>query len=631
MGQFARWLGRHEGAEFANYDALWRWSVSDLDGFWSAFRRYAGVGSANGPALALDSMPGARWFPGSSWNYALEMLKHDIEGPAIIAHSQTRPPIEMTMEELRSKVWACRAGLSRLGVGRGDRVGAYLPNIPEAVIGLLATASLGATWTSAAPEFGARAVVDRLGQVEPSVLIAVTGYRYGAERIDRSAQLRDISAQIPGLEHTVVVPYPDLEGAPEGALGWDEALGQPASPASHELVPFDHPLYVLYSSGTTGKPKAIIHGHGGIICEHLKVMTLHQDLGQGDRVCWFTTTGWMMWNFLVSGLLAGAGIVLFDGNPGSPDLLTLWRLAADTGVSVLGLSATFIEACRKEHLTPAQDLDLSRLRALGSTGAPLSAAAAAWATEASGPGVQVCSSSGGTDVCTAFMGASPVVAVRGGEMSCRYLGVNAQAWDEDGHPVVGRPGELVVTQPMPSMPVGFWGDDDGSRLAAAYYERHPGVWTHGDSIVFQPDGASAITGRTDAVLNRGGVRLGTAEIYEVLEELDEIQDSLIVHLEDGDELVLFIVTTEHRHLGDELEARIRTALRSALSPRHSPDRIVAVRAVPRTLTGKKLEIPVKQILQGADPDRVLSRGALRDPSALDDIVAAWRTGREAPS
>jgi acetoacetyl-CoA synthetase len=620
LGQFTTWLG-HRDLNFEDYPTLWKWSVDNPDAFWSKFREYAELGRASGPALPVAIMPGATWFPGSQWNYTEEVLRCEVEGPAVIARSQTREPVELTMAQLREQVAACRAGLVRLGVNRGDRVAAYLPNIPETVIAFLATASLGAVWTSAPPEFGVRAVTDRFGQVEPTVLLAVVGYDYGDRRIDRKEQLGQIRDQLPTLRHTVIVPYPDGVTSEPGVLTWEELLSEPGLQDVHELVPFDHPLYVLYSSGTTGRPKAIVHGHGGIILEHAKILTLHHDLGSGDRFFWFSTTGWMMWNYLVSGLLTGAGIVLFDGDPAFPDLLALWRLAAETGITVLGLSAPFLDACRRDDSDPSASIDLRRVRAIGSTGAPLSAAAATWAAHATGSDVQITSISGGTDVCTAFVGSSPVHPVRAGEMSCRMLGAKVEAWDADRRPVFDRQGELVISAPMPSMPVGLWGDTDGSRMAATYFDQNPGVWTHGDWITVDADGSCVITGRSDATLNRGGVRLGSAEIYAVLEDVSEVDDSLVVHLEDGDLLLLFVVLQRDSQPTDELWNRISDTLRQSLSPRHAPSRIEEVTAIPRTLSGKRVEVPVKLILQGAEAETVLSRDTLRDPSALDDFIA----------
>ncbi len=478
-----------------------------------------------------------------------------------------------------------------------------------------------------------RSVVDRLTQIEPSVLLAVDGYRYGTRAIDRRAEVAIIAESLPSVRHVVPIPYlggAGLEGAgDDGPDGWSELLSETAA-TTFEPVPFDHPLYVLFSSGTTGLPKPIVHGHGGITVEHLKVLALHHDLGPGDRFAWFTTTGWMMWNFLISGLLLGTTVVLFDGDPASPDLSTLWRLAADEHLDLLGLGAPMIMAGRKAGLTPGADLDLSALRSVGSTGAPLPADGFRWIRDAVGPHVQPNSISGGTDVCSAFVGAVPTIEVRAGEITRALLGCDVRAVDPDGHdcpPDVT--GELVVAAPLPSMPVGFWGDDDGSRLRAAYFEDHPGVWTHGDWITFTADRSCTITGRSDATLNRGGVRLGTSDFYAVVEAFPEVDDSLVVHLDGTDdqpmgELLLFVQLHADAELDDELATRLARELRTQLSPRHVPDRVLAVAVVPRTLSGKKLEVPVKRILLGADVDAVASRGSLVDPSALDHFATLRR-------
>ncbi|HSI99355.1 MAG TPA: acetoacetate--CoA ligase, partial [Patescibacteria group bacterium] len=485
----------------------------------------------------------------------------------------------------------------------------------------------GATWTSCAPEFGTRSVVDRLGQVRPKVLLAVDGYRYGERAVDRAEELADIRAALPSLAATVVLPYlePDARRIPD-VTTWAELRSEPAQLA-FEPVPFDHPLFVLYSSGTTGLPKPIVHGHGGILLEHLKVLALHNDLGPADRFFWFSTTGWMMWNYQVSGLAVGATIVLFDGAPGHPDLGALWRLAADEGVTFFGTSAPFLMACRKEGLRPAELVDLSALRAIGSTGAPLPVEGFRYVGDAIGPAVHLQSLSGGTDVCTAFVGASPLVPVWEGEISCRQLGCAIEAFSPEGAPLIGEQGELVITRPMPSMPVAFWDDPDGERYRAAYFDDFPGIWRHGDWITFTERGSCVISGRSDATLNRGGVRIGTAEFYAVVEAIPEVADSLVVHLDRDDRLLLFVAMRDGAELTDELRARIVRELRTTLSPRHAPDEITAVPAIPRTLSGKKLEVPVKRILGGTPADVAASRGSLADPASLDPFEELARGRR----
>ena len=617
IGDYLAWLARTRGLEFDGYADLWQWSVDDLEGFWGSFTEWAEVRWRKRPeaVLADRSMPGAVWFPGATLNWAEQALAAAAKRPtdiAVVAYSQTRDVSGLTWAELVDAVARCRAGLRRLGVGRGDRVAAYAPNIPETLIAFAATASLGAIWSSCAPEFGTRSVVDRFAQVAPKVLVAIDGYRYGEKAVDRRDEVVAIEAALPTLEHTVHIRY-----LGDGPDGWNALLAA-HEPLEFDPVAFDHPLYVLYSSGTTGLPKAIVHGHGGIVVEHMKTLALHHDLGAGDRFSWFTTTGWMMWNYLVSGLLVGATLVLFDGDPGYPDLGTLWQLAADTDLDVFGVSAPFIMASRKAGVEPPAH----RLRSIGSTGSPLPPDGFRWVRDALGANVQPCSVSGGTDVCAAFVGAVPLLPVRAGEISCRLLGIAAAAFDPDGKPCPpGVQGELVITEPMPSMPVGFWGDDDSTKLRAAYYSDYPGVWRHGDWITFTEDGACVLSGRSDATLNRGGVRLGTADFYAVVEELPEVADSLVVHLDDDPdnamgELVVFVALAPDASLDDSLLARIRRALRTELSPRHVPDAIEQVPAIPRTLSGKKLEVPVKRILDGAAADAVASRSSLADPDSL---------------
>ena len=541
--------------------------------------------------------------------------------------SQSRDDVRLTLGELRDQVARCRAGLQRLGVGRGDRVVAYLPNIAETLVAFLATASLGAVWASCAPEFGTSSVVARFQQIDPKVLLTIDGYRYGAKAIDRRAEVAAIREALPGLAATVLVPYLDPAATIDGTTPWSEVVAE-AGPLEFERVPFDHPLYVLYSSGTTGLPKPIVHGHGGILVEHAKALGLHKDIGPDDRFFWFSTTGWMMWNFLVSGLIAGATVVCFDGDPGWPDLGATWQLAADQGVTSFGTSAPFLMACRKAGLTPGADVDLSALRSVGSTGAPLPAEGFEWVYEAVRGDIVLSSISGGTDVCSAFVGGCVLLPVRSGVIAARCLGAKVEAYSPSGESLVGEQGELVVTEPLPSMPVGFWGDDDGSRYRAAYFERFSGAWHHGDWITIEADGSSVITGRSDATLNRGGVRLGTSDFYTVVEAFDEVADSLIVHLDDPEggpgRLLLFVVLAPGAALDDDLRGRIASALRAQLSPRHVPDEVHPVAAVPRTLSGKKLEVPVKRILLGQPADVVASEDALADPRSLDPYRAFSR-------
>ncbi|MEY2435190.1 MAG: acetoacetyl-CoA synthetase [Acidimicrobiaceae bacterium] len=626
IGRYLTWLEAERGLRFQGYADLWRWSVDDLEGFWSSIWDHFDVVSHTPyeRVLADRKMPGATWFSGATLNYAEHALRSRGAGSAVVSRSQTRPPVDLEWDELRDQVSRARAGLARAGVGRGDRVAAYLPNIAETLVAFLATASLGAVWSSCAPEFGTRSVIDRFQQIDPVVLLTVDGYRYGDRDVDRSEEIAVIRSALPSLRATVVLPYLGDGTNVPGAVRWDDLIAE-AAPLEFEPVPFDHPLYILYSSGTTGLPKPIVHGHGGILLEHLKMLALHHDLGPDDRFFWFSTTGWMMWNYLVSGLVLGSAVVLFDGNPAHPDLGALWRLAAEVGITSFGTSAPFLLACRKEGLDPAGEVDLSAIRGVGSTGAPLPAEGFRWVYEHVGRDLLLSSASGGTDVCTAFVAAVPLLPVVAGEIPCRCLGAKIEAFDEDGRAVIGRQGELVITEPMPSMPVGFWDDPDGSRYRDAYFDAYPGVWRHGDWITITERGSCTITGRSDSTLNRGGVRLGTADFYSVVEGFAEVADSLVVHLEDPEggvgELLLFLQLQPGCALDDDLRSRIATELRTTLSPRHVPDEIRVVEAVPRTLSGKKLEIPVKRILTGTPAEVAASKGALADPGSLAPFEA----------
>ena len=631
--RFAAWVARTRSVDLPDYDALWQWSVDDLSGFWGAWLQYLDLpydGDAS-TVLADASMPGARWFPDVRLNYAEAMLR--MPGRAdgdvvVISRSQSRDEVTLTAAQLRDQVARARQGLVELGVGEGDRVAAYSPNIPETLVMLLAAASLGAIFSSCAPEFGTQSVIDRWTQIEPVVLLAVDGYRYGDKPIDRREQVATITAALPSVRTVVWLPYLDEQApAPDDATTWERFTGK-EGPLEFTRVPFDTPLYVLFSSGTTGLPKPIVHGHGGITTEHLKALSLQSDLGPTDRFFWFSTTGWMMWNYLVSGIGVGATIVMVDGNPAYPDLGALWRLAGELRLTYFGTSAPFLLQCRKDGVHPAQEADLSALRGLGSTGAPLPEAGFRWVYDEFDPSVQLSSVSGGTDTCAAFVASAPTVPVYAGEISCRALGADVDAFDPQGQPVRDQLGELVIKKPMPSMPVGFWGDEDGSRYRAAYFEDFPGVWRHGDWISITSYGSCTITGRSDATLNRGGVRLGTSEFYSVVESLPEVADSLVVHLEDDQggagRLLLFVALVEGAQLDDALTKRIATELRTKLSPRHVPDEVHQVRGMPRTLSGKKLEVPVKKILRGTPVDQAAAKGALQNPEVLDDFEAFGR-------
>jgi acetoacetyl-CoA synthetase len=626
IGRYLDWLRDERGLDFADYDALWRWSVRDLPAFWSSIWEFFHVRAHRGYDAVLGSrtMPGAQWFPGARLNYAEHMLGTDDDGDrtAVLARSQTRDPIRLTFTDLREQVARARAGLVRLGVGPGDRVVAYLPNVPETLVAFIATASLGAVWAVCAPEFGARAVIDRFAQIEPSVLLTVAGYTYRDRDVDRRAEVASIRAGLPTLRRVVHVPYgphhlPDT-------MAWADLIAEPG-PLAFEPVPFDHPITVLFSSGTTGPPKAIVHGHGGLLVEHLKTMGLSWDLKAGGRLLWYTSTAWMMWNALVSALLVRASIVMVDGDPAWPDLTRLWQLAQETRPTFMGFSPAMLMACRSAGLQPGRIFDLSSIQVLGTAGSPLPPEGFRYVYEQLGPDVLLLNGSGGTDVCTGIVSGSPLQPVYEGEIAGRCLAVDAQAFDHDGNAVIGQLGELVIVQPMPSMPVGFWNDHDGARYRSSYFDQFPGVWRHGDSVVFTERGSCVIAGRSDATLNRGGVRLGTAEFYAALEEYPEVRDSLVVHLDDRDggvgELILFVVPAPGVVLDDDLRALLARRLRGELSHRHVPDTILAVPAIPYTRTGKKLEVPVKRILQGHPVDQVVSRDALADPDTIDAFVA----------
>ncbi|MGC1813529.1 MAG: acetoacetate--CoA ligase [Solirubrobacterales bacterium] len=646
LTRYIRWLAENRDLHFEDYHALWRWSVTEIEEFWGTLWEYFGVIASRDPqgapgseaeearfeeVLAERVMPGARWFEGARLNYAEHIFRGKAEDEVALSYaSELRPLTELRWGELREQVGAVREGLRALGVAPGDRVVAYLPNGPEALVAFLATASLGAIWSSCSPDFGPGSIVDRFAQIEPKVMFTVDGYRYGGKDFDRLEVVADVAAQIRSLERIVVVPYlsaspelSDLADHPKVAepMTWGQLaeLGQGAE-LTFERVPFDHPLWVLYSSGTTGLPKAIVHGHGGILMEQLKKGFLHLDAQTGDRFFWFSTTGWMMWNFLVGVLLTPASIILYDGNPGYPDMGVLWDLAERTGMTCFGTSAAYIAACMKDGVEPGNGRDLSRLRSVGSTGSPLSPEGFDWVYEHVGEDTWLFSTSGGTDVCTAFVGGVPILPVYKGELQGRALGAKVEAFDEDGKSVIDQVGELVITEPMPSMPVFFWGDDDGTRYRSSYFEMYPGIWRHGDWIEITSRGTAIIYGRSDSTINRGGVRMGTSEIYRAVAHVPEVVDSLVVHVpRPGTEgwMPLFVVLQEGAKLDDDLESEIRRRIREQCSPRHVPNEIFQIAEVPRTLSGKVLEVPVKRILMGEPAEKAASRDSLANPAALD--------------
>jgi acetoacetyl-CoA synthetase len=630
MTRYMRWLAAERGRRFDAYQPLWEWSVTELEEFWGSIWDFFEVEASEPYArvLAARKMPGARWFEGAELSYPQHIFRGKAADDTAIVHaSELRDLDRVTWGELREQVASVAAGLRELGVQRGDRVAAYLPNVPEAVIAFLATTSIGAIWSSCSPDFGARSVIDRFAQIEPKVLFCVDGYRYGGQDFDRIDTVAGLAREIPGLKRTVVLPYlkPEPDLAPlTGPIEWDELLDAGRSAElSFERVPFDHPLWVLYSSGTTGLPKAIVHGHGGILLEHLKKLNLHVDAREGDRLFWFSTTGWMMWNFVVGGLLSPASIVLYDGSPGHPDMGVLWDLAERAGITCFGTSASYVAACMKAGVEPRAGRDLGALRAVGSTGSPLSPEGFDWVYEHVGSDTWLFSTSGGTDVCTAFVGGVPLLPVYRGELQARALGAKVEAFDEEGNSVVDQVGELVITEPMPSMPLFLWGDEDGSRYRASYFEQYPGIWRHGDWIEITSRGTAVIYGRSDSTINRQGVRMGTSEIYRAVSSVDEVLDALVVDVpRPGTEgwMPLFVVLAEGVELDERLEAEIKRRIREQCSPRHVPNEVFQIREVPRTLSGKVLEVPVKRILTGTPPEQAASRDSLANPGALDYFV-----------
>ena len=624
MADFMRWLGTTRGLEFDDYTALWEWSVTDLDAFWLAIRDYFAIApdAEVTQVLAERKMPGAVWFPGVMLNQAGHILRRATLTPdaeALVVHSETFGETRLTWAQLEARVASVAARLKGLGVGQGDRVVAVLPNTEASIIAFLATASLGAIWSLCAPDMGQAAVLDRFRQIEPKVLIAQDGYVHAGKSIDRRAAIASIADGLPTLEHRVVIPVAgDL---PEGAIAWDDMIGDDAA-LEVTPVPFDHPLWVVYSSGTTGTPKPILHGHGGILLETSK-QALHMDLAPSSRFCWLTSSGWIMWNCQFAAMSQGSTVALFDAAPNHPDMMALWRFADAERLTYLGAGAAFYSTCLKAGVRPGAELDLSSLTAIGATGSPLSEDAYDWIYREVKRDVWLAPISGGTDFAGAFVGGNPMLPVRAGEMQCRFLGNAVRAFDEAGNEVIGEVGELVCTEPLPSMPLRLWGDDDGQRLHESYFDTYPGIWRHGDWIEITPEGGAIIYGRSDATINRKGLRLGTSEIYRAVEALDEVMDSLVVDLEflgRDSFMPLFVVPARGVAVDDALKAKIAGAIREAVSPRFVPNEIVQIAEVPRTLSGKKLEVPVKKLLLGGDPEKVVTRDAMANPESFDVFV-----------
>ncbi len=629
LHRYMAWLRNEYGRDFTGYESLWQWSVEQTAAFWESILQYFDVRlhSPYERVIEGEKMPFYHWFKGASLNYAEHLFRHaHDEQPAIVFGSERHEPLEISWAELRSQVAMVQQYLRELGLKPGDRVAAFMPNIPEATIAFIAACSMGVVWSSCSPDFGTSSVLDRFRQIEPRVLFAVDGYTYNGKAYDKREEVATLKKEMPSVEKVVLVPFlnpqADISGIPDAIL-WNQLYCGEASELRFEAVPFEHPIWVLYSSGTTGLPKAITHSHGGVLLEHLKYLAFHNDVHPGERFFWYSTTGWMMWNFVQAALLVGATIVLYEGSPAYPDLHALWAFAERTKINHFGTSAPFIVACMKRQLSPKKQFDLRALRSISSTGAPLPPEGFDWVYEQVKSDVWLCSMSGGTDVCTAFVGGNPLLPLYEGEIQCRALGAAVEAWDETGRPLVNEVGEMVITRPMPSMPICFWNDPGHKRYLASYFEKYPGVWRHGDWIKITDRGSLIIYGRSDATLNRQGVRIGTAEIYRAVDKVPGIEDSLIVNLElpDGSHYMpLFVKTETGVTLDETLKTRIRQQLRADYSPRHVPDEIIPVPHIPYTISGKKMEAPVKKILLGMDSGKAVSKDSMKNPEALDFFI-----------
>ncbi len=625
---FMNWLQTHKNKHFTDYHALWQWSVKELEDFWASIWEYFNIQAKQPYKTVLSShdMPGAKWFPEATINYAEHIFRNrNDDEPAIIHASELRGTEETTWKKLYQDTSALQQTMKNLGVTKGDRVAAYVANTYESIVAFLATASLGAIWSSASPEFGTQSVIDRFKQIEPKLMVTVDGYRYGGKDFDRTSVVENIQSELSGLESTIVIPYlnsnPDT-GHLKNVTLWADATSTPGT-LTYEYVYFNDPLWILFSSGTTGKPKPIVQSQGGILLEHLKALTFHADLGKGDRFFWFTTTGWMMWNFLVGALLTGSTIILYDGNPGYPDKKMLWKFAEDTKMSVFGTSASFITGCMKEGLEPGKAFDLRHLKSISSTGSPLPPEGFQWCYDHVKNDLWIASVSGGTDVCTAFILGMPILPVYAGELQCRGLGAKIESFDDNANPQIEEVGELVLTEPFPSMPIYFWNDPDGSRLHDSYFDVFPGIWRHGDYLKVTNRHTCVIYGRSDATINRGGIRIGTSEIYRAVDHVSEVSDSLIVDVPkgDGDSYTpLFVLMKDGEELTEDVKRTIKKQIRTQCSPRHVPSGIYQAPDLPKTLNGKKLEIPIKKILTGKPVDEVVNKGSLSNEASLDYFV-----------
>ncbi len=629
LTKYLKWLKEKKGLDFDGYDPLWEWSVTSIEDFWASIWEFFDI-KASKPytkVLSEKKMPGSRWFLDSELNFAEHVFRNmSSSRPAILFKRELQPLVEVSWDELYQKVASVAAGLRNMGVQSGDRIVAYMPNIPEAAIAFLASASIGAIWSSCSPDFGSRSVVDRFKQIEPKVLFATNGYMYGGKAFDRRSVISELQQALETLERTVLIPYLEDDVTSEGlkdVLMWGDLLKEDGGTLVFEQVSFSHPLWIVYSSGTTGLPKPLVQSQGGILIEELKFLGFHADLKPGDRFFWFSTTGWIMWNILMGGLLHGSTILIFDGNPGYPNMDVLWEFAEMTDMTLFGTGAPFLIACMRAGMEPGKDHDLTHLKSIGSTGTPLPPEAFQWVYEHVKKDLLLGSTSGGTDVCTGFLGACPLLPVRAGELQCRCLGVKAEAFDDSGNPLIDQVGELVMTEPMPSMPLYLWNDHEDKRYIESYFDMYPGVWRHGDWITITPEGSCVISGRSDSTLKRMGVRMGSSEIYSAVEDLPEVLDSLIVGYEPpggGYHMPLFVVLQEGLELDEALKTKINKKIRSALSPRHVPDDIFSVSDIPRTLNNKKLEVPVKKILMGISTEKAVNIDSMGNPDSMEYFV-----------